>query len=155
MRVCVSSTDKVNVAGVDAIASFIEVWSSVIKQAKPSADWTFSVTTSGGRVRKGTLHEGFRKEEDHQLVGKCIDLGSAYKQLAVRPSHRLWQWWLCAILIQEKSSSSNAMPFRLALRQLYTASIEPQWPLRESYLSFSEPHARTTSTTSRSLPPRW
>ena len=29
---CVSSTDKANVAGVDTIASFIKIWSSIIDQ---------------------------------------------------------------------------------------------------------------------------
>ena len=40
-----------------------------------------------GTVLSGTLHPSLRSHENHRLVGKCIDLESAYRQLPVRPSN--------------------------------------------------------------------
>ena len=85
---CVTSYDKVTVASVDAIANFAKLWTQLIHQAKHDEDWRFSVVLSTGEELRGVLHPGFREEESHRLVGKCLDLESAYRQLAVRPSQR-------------------------------------------------------------------
>ena len=85
---CVTSYDKVTVAGVDAIANFAKLWAQLIHQAKHDEDWRFSVALSTGEELRGVLHPGFREEESNRLVGKCLDLESAYRQLAVRPSQR-------------------------------------------------------------------
>ena len=81
---CVTSTDKVNVSGVDSIASMIRLWSKVITSAAGHKDHLFEITLSDGRTLQGRLHPDFWKCD---LAGTCVDLESAYKQLAVDPAH--------------------------------------------------------------------
>ena len=46
------------------------------------------MTLSDGSTIERKVHPGFHREEDHKLVGKCLDLESAYRQLPVRPTQR-------------------------------------------------------------------
>ena len=80
-------TDKVNFSGVDSIANFIKAWTECHDQALKDAQgkFRFRMKLSNGSVLVRTLHQDFRGPLS--LVGKCVDLESAYKQLAVRPSH--------------------------------------------------------------------
>ena len=84
---CVTMTDKVNVSGVDGIANFIKFWAECYHQAKTDAQekLRFRVHLSDGTLLVKILHKDYRAGLD--LVGKCLDLESAYKQLPVRASH--------------------------------------------------------------------
>ena len=62
---CVSSTDKVNLSGVDSIANFVKLWARLVHQAKESPEWKFHCTLSTGEVLTRVLHPGFRQEEGH------------------------------------------------------------------------------------------
>jgi len=84
---CVTCYEKVTVDGVDAIANFAKLWSNCVEQARHDAQgrWRFKVKLSSGEVLVGVLHPQFR-DEKAKLLGKCVDLEAAYRQLAVRPS---------------------------------------------------------------------
>jgi len=83
----VTTRDKVTVDGIDSIANFIKFWGETIHYAKHNK-WNYRVTLSDGTILEQPVHSGFHEDEDHKLVGKCLDLESAYRQLAVRPSQR-------------------------------------------------------------------
>ncbi len=55
-------------------------------RARRSPNLAFSVTLSNGKILSGKLREVFR--DDLRLEGKCVDLESANRQLAVAPSQR-------------------------------------------------------------------
>ena len=71
---CVTSTDKVNVSGVDAIASLIRVWSMLISQGSRRPNRKILLRLSDGTTLEGTLHEDFHEAP---LEGTCIDLEKA------------------------------------------------------------------------------
>ena len=79
--------DKIKVSRVDAIANFAKLWAECLAMAKRNPDWTFHATLSDGTKICGQVHESLRAQENHGLVGKCLDLESAYRQLPVRPAH--------------------------------------------------------------------
>ncbi len=83
---CTTCFEKINVTGVDGIASTAKFWSDLVLMARRNRLWAFSTTLSTGERLTGTLHKDFR--ENFQLVGQCLDLESAYRQLAVRPSQK-------------------------------------------------------------------
>ena len=85
---CVTCTEKIPVAGVDAIANYAKLWSELILMARrgPTPTWRLSVKLSDGTVLAGSLHPAFRQAG--KLVGKCVDLGSAYRQVPIAPTHR-------------------------------------------------------------------
>ena len=83
---CTTCFEKINVTGVDGIASAAKLWSDLIAKAKSNRHWAFSTTLSTGEKLSGVLRKEYR--EEFQLVGQCLDLESAYRQLAVRPSQK-------------------------------------------------------------------
>ena len=59
-----------------------------LEQARKDAQgqWRFRVLLDSGETLVRVLHPQFRNGDEH-LLGKCLDLEAAYRQLAVRPSH--------------------------------------------------------------------
>lgn len=73
--------DKLDLGGVDEIAAMIrEVLLSV------ADDRMVNVSLSTGEVMQGSLHASLSVKEARSLVGRTLDLQSAYRQLAVAPS---------------------------------------------------------------------
>ena len=77
---------RLEAAGVDAVANFAKLWAELFLRARRSPKLAFSVTLSNGKILSGKLHEVFRN--DLRLEGKCVDLESANRQLAIAPSQR-------------------------------------------------------------------
>ena len=75
---CVTCYDKVTVDGVDAIASFIKLWSMCIEQARNDhpGKWRFRIRLDSGETLVRVLHLQFR-DGAGQLFGKCLDLEAA------------------------------------------------------------------------------
>ena len=68
---------RVSLAGLDTIAANIKAWSGALR-----GDGT--CVLSDGTVRYFKVHENIK---DCDLVGKCVDLAHAYRQVAARRSH--------------------------------------------------------------------
>ena len=68
---------RVSLAGLDTIAANIKAWSGALR-----GDGT--CVLSDRTVRYFKVHVDFK---DCNLVGKCVDLAHAYRQVAVRRSH--------------------------------------------------------------------
>ena len=84
---CANMVDKITVSGIYGIASFVKLWSGCIWRAKQNRTWRLSVELSDGTSLVGSVHQTLRSHDQHMLLGKCFDLGSAYRQLPVRPAH--------------------------------------------------------------------
>ena len=69
--------ERVSLGGLDTIAANIKAWSGALR-----GDGTCML--SDGTVRYCKAHGDFK---DCNLVGKCVDLAQAYRQVAVWRSH--------------------------------------------------------------------
>ena len=85
---CVFTRDEVSVSGVDGINHFCKLWAETIYKAKQNPDGEFSMTLDEGSVIKCRVHPEVLNS-DLAMVGKCLDIESACRQLAVRPAHSL------------------------------------------------------------------
>ena len=70
----VTCDEKVPLSGVDAIVSIMKVMASAVKDDR-------SVEVLG---LKGVLHESWTVQEARTILGRCVDLKSAYRQLVRR-----------------------------------------------------------------------
>ena len=86
LNACTTVADKILVAGIDSIASHAKLWSDKILEARLHPDNLITVTLASRETLQGRVHEDYLKK-DVKLVGKCIDLESAYKQCPVQPAH--------------------------------------------------------------------
>ena len=78
----------VELCGVDGIANFSRLWADAILAAKASSTWAFGIPLGDdAQPLQGILHPELREAGQADLVGKCMDLESAYKQLPVAPQH--------------------------------------------------------------------
>ena len=66
-NVCVTQYDKVTVDGVDAIASFIKLWSMCEEQVLKDAQgkWRFRILLASGETLVRVLHPQFRNGDEH------------------------------------------------------------------------------------------
>ena len=78
----VGTAEKINLGGIDEIAAMIRTWISC------STNGIVSVTLSTGERLEAPLHSDFGDLSARALVGKCVDLESAYRQVGILPSHR-------------------------------------------------------------------
>jgi hypothetical protein len=72
----VVSGRRVTMGSVDAIIAMAKLMGSAVRE-----DRTVSITSPSGFVFEGILHPEWTLEEARKVVGRCIDLKSAYKQL--------------------------------------------------------------------------
>ncbi len=86
VNACTTVADKIPVAGVDAITGHVKMWADKILEGREHPEHLFKVSLADGSTLEGVLHEDFRKGP-LDLVGKCMDLESAYKQCPVAPAH--------------------------------------------------------------------
>ena len=78
----VGLSEKVDLGGLDELLCVAKAWHQVSSGAE------LRLVLSTGEVLQGQRHEAWADPEARRLLGRTTDLKSAYKQLAVRPSHR-------------------------------------------------------------------
>ncbi len=115
VNVCTTIADKIPVAGVDSIANFAKIWADKIQEGRTSPGGTITMQLSSGRTIKGILHDEFRKGVT-KLVGKCIDLESAYKQCPIAVAHSRYS------IFALKNPDSGKVEFFLATALPFGAS---------------------------------
>lgn len=71
--------EKLDLGGVDEVVALASQW---LKAARTDVE----IRLSSGQVLRGKLHPELKEEDARELVGRCLDLKSAYKQVALRPS---------------------------------------------------------------------
>ena len=71
--------EKLDLGGVDEVVALASQW---LKAARTDVE----ITLSSGQVLRGRLRPELKEEDARELVGRCLDLKSAYKQVALRPS---------------------------------------------------------------------
>ena len=80
---CVGSSEKVDVGGIDIVASLARGMLAAIDHELGCV----RVTLSDGSVLEGPLHTDWAAAGSTALVGKVWDLARAYRQLARSPAH--------------------------------------------------------------------
>ena len=74
--------EKLDLGGVDEVVSLASQWRKIADlQGKEAV-----VHGENGTGFRGPLHQHYMDENNLKLVGRCLDLKSAYKQIALRPS---------------------------------------------------------------------
>ena len=71
--------EKLDLGGVDEVVALASQW---LKAAGGDVE----IKLSSGQLLRGKLHPELNEEDVKNLVGRCLDLKSAYKQVALRPS---------------------------------------------------------------------
>ena len=66
---CTTCFEKVNVTGVDGIASTAKFWLDLVLVARQNRLWAFPTILSAGERLTGTFHKDFRG--NLQLAGQC------------------------------------------------------------------------------------
>ena len=148
VNACTTCKDKISVAGVDAITGFIKMWADKILEGTRNPDHAFSITMDDGSVKHGILHEAYRGTGG-KLVGKCVDLDSAYKQCPVAPYHS--HYAVFAVKNPETGEASSLKPRRYPSEQQRrcTGLIEPLWRWSTWCMPTWPCRAPTTLTTLR------
>ena len=82
---CFGASFKVNLGGVDEIAAILRTFLEAIK-----SDGSVVIHLSDGSVLRGRLPPGVSPAMAKRLPGKCIDLKSAYRQMARSPEHAVF-----------------------------------------------------------------
>ena len=85
INLCFGASFKVNLGGVDEIAAILRTFLEAIKD-----DGSVVIHLSDGSVLKGRLPPGVSPAMARRLLGKCIDLKSAYRQMARTPEHAVF-----------------------------------------------------------------
>ncbi len=135
-----------------AIANYAKMWADKIPQGRESPTNEITVELREGKQLRGTLHPEFRKGPVN-LLGKCMDLGAAYKQCPVAASHARYS--VFALKNPDTGATelfiATALPFgaSAAVHGFNRAAMAIDHVLHQ-YVGV---RARTTSTTSRSLSP--
>jgi len=84
---CTSTPDKVSLDGVDEILAVAKTWIELMDQATKNAG-TFWARWQNGEVTEHRMHPEFKDKKNQRLKGTCVDLESAYRQLAVREDQK-------------------------------------------------------------------
>ena len=82
INICFAAYFKVDLGGVDEIAAILRTFLDAVRN-----DGSVVVHLSDGTVLRGQLPTGVSPAKARRLLGKCIDLKSAYRQLARDPAH--------------------------------------------------------------------
>ena len=84
VNACVTCNEKVSVAGVDGVAYFAKFWADLVLMGRRHPRGAIEVVLDDGEKLNGVLHTDFLGEGG-ELVGKCLDPDSVYKQCPVAP----------------------------------------------------------------------
>ena len=84
---CATLPDRVALDSTDEILAVAKTWYELMDQAGENKG-TFWARWESGQVTKHRMHSDFEKTENQRLKGSCLDLESAYRQLAVREDHK-------------------------------------------------------------------
>ena len=79
----VIAPERVDLGGFEEYVSLAKEWCRCI-----TPDRHVCVTLPGGKVLHGRLHKEWSVDGARSLMGRTVDLRSAYKQIAVHPDHR-------------------------------------------------------------------
>ena len=75
--------EKLAAGELDEVVGLAKAWVRVVRP-----DRTVEVSLSTGEEMRGVLHPTWSYEEAVDLVGRTIDLKSAYKRMAIKPAHQ-------------------------------------------------------------------
>ena len=78
---CVTTTEKVDVSGIDHVAALARLLLSAVDPATRAV----CIHLSDGSVLEGVLHSSLSLGDASAIVGKLWDLSKAYRQLARFP----------------------------------------------------------------------
>ena len=109
----VESFEKVDLGGVDEIASIIRTW------AVSTKDGRVKVVLENGKVLEGELHHDFQKDSGYKLLGKCLDLESAYRQVGILEAHKKY----CVVAVWDSELKKTVYYIPAALPFGATASV--------------------------------
>ena len=74
--------EKLDLGGLDEVVSLASQWVRAVDASQQEVE----AVLSDGTAMRGKLHDDFNTKKKRRLHGRCLDLKSAYKQLALRPS---------------------------------------------------------------------
>jgi hypothetical protein len=105
---CFAASEKVDlVGGVDEIAVLARTMLEIVNDTRE-----VMISLGDGSVLSGQLHDSLTLDDARTLVGRCLDLEAAYKQLLVRQSSQ----WASVIMVFNVESGKD---------ELYMAEVLP------------------------------
>ena len=84
---CTNTPDRISLDSTDEILAVAKTWIELMDQATKNGG-TFWARWQNGEVTSHEMHKDFEKKENQRLMGTCVDLESAYRQLAVREDQK-------------------------------------------------------------------
>ena len=110
LNAAVGLREKVDLGGLDELICVAKAW----YQASGCQEVRLELST--GEVLQGRRHAAWASPEARRLVARTTDLKSAYKQLAVRPSHR----WASVVTVTDPASKKPRyfVPYTLLFGQV-------------------------------------
>jgi hypothetical protein len=107
---------KLDLGGIDELTTIARQIVCAVED-----DRKVSITLASGRVLTGTLHSSLSVHQARQVVGRTLDLDSAYKQLATAMKSR----WACVQATYNPESQKAELDISVALPFGAKASVFP------------------------------
>ena len=101
---CFGASETIDLGGVDELAVLAK---AMLDMVKPNGDVILKL--ADGPVKKGRLHESLDLVKAKKLVGRTLDLESAYKQFLIRQSSA----WASVLLVDGPEGTDGASSKRL------------------------------------------
>ena len=141
------SFETVHLGGIDEVSAISKAFLDSLKE---SGKVEFSL--SNGTVLSGVLHKSLNSASAFDLVGRTLDLKSAYKQQAIALHLASLQLLSCSTLPHLDPSCSYKEPYLSGLLPAFWRSTAAPKPYGKLGACFSECHGPLTSTTFRRSP---